>query len=56
MSKSKDFGPGAYDELKGSTVHFTCDFEKPSCFAIAYATPLSYPLPFDGVLFSNHGG
>lgn len=56
MSKSNDFGPGAYEESNGSTVQRTCDCEKPSCFAIANATALSKPLPFEGVLFSNQGG
>lgn len=41
MSKSNFFGPGANEASKGSTVHFTCYFEKPSCLAIAYATALS---------------
>ena len=49
-SKSKSFGPGAYEELNGSTVHFTAARLKPSCFAIAYATALSNPLPFSGSL------
>ena len=35
MSKSKFFGPGAYEELNGTTVHFTSSFEKPSFFATA---------------------
>ena len=35
MSKSNDFGPGAYEESNGSTVHLTSLGEKPSLPAIA---------------------
>jgi hypothetical protein len=35
MSKSKVFLPGRNELLKGTTVHFTCAFVKPSCFATA---------------------
>ncbi len=48
MSKSNFFGPGAYDELNGTTVHFTSFSAKPSWSATAYATALSKPLPLVG--------
>jgi len=38
MSKSKSFGPGAYDFANGTYFHATCPFEKPSTLASAYAT------------------
>ena len=38
MSKSKCFGPGAYDELNGTLVQVTAVGSKPSCLATAYAT------------------
>ena len=56
MSKSKFFGPGAYEELNGTTVHLTSSFEKPSFSATAYATALSNPLPFVGSSSSKYGG
>src|SRR5215208_4619417 len=56
MSKSKFFGPGAYEELNGTTVHLTSDSEKPSFSATAYATALSKPLPFVGSSSSKYGG
>jgi hypothetical protein len=56
MSKSNAIGPGAYDESNGSTTQLTDRGAKPSCFATAYATALSNPLPFAGLLFSKYGG
>ncbi len=56
MSKSNFFSPGAYDELNGTTVHVTSVFANPSCLAIAYATALSKPLPFDGSSSTKYGG
>jgi hypothetical protein len=38
MSKSNGFLPGANALLNGTYVHDTWLFEKPSCFATAYAT------------------
>src|SRR5665213_2081618 len=55
MSKSKCLLPGSKLALKGSWTHTTLDFFTPSSLAIPYATPDSYPLPFEGVLFTNHG-
>src|SRR2546426_352585 len=54
MSKSNDFGPGANELLNGTCVHATSSFEKPSFFATAYATALSYPCPLRGSL-TCHG-
>src|SRR3954469_18299004 len=67
MSKSKLFGPGAYDRENGVYAQRTSPFEKPSCFATAYATADSNPLPVFGSLIfhfdplygvppPNHGG
>ncbi len=50
MSKSNDFLPGAKDLLKGTYVQCTSEWEKPSCFATAYATAGSKPFPVDGSL------
>src|SRR5690242_6363746 len=64
MSKSKDFGPGAYELENGTCFQSTSLLEKPSCFATAYATALSKPCPLRGSLTfhgffgvpPNHGG
>ena len=55
MSKSKSFGPGAYDLLNGTLIHSTWSAVKPSCSATAYATADSKPLPFVGSFWLNHG-
>ena len=53
MSKSNDFGPGAYELSKGSTVHFRWLAAKPGLLAIANPTALSKPSPLDGLLFTK---
>ncbi len=56
MSKSKLFGPGAYEESNGSTTHLTSLGVNPSLAATAYATALSNPLPLAGLLLTKYGG
>jgi bifunctional non-homologous end joining protein LigD len=66
MSKSNDFLPGANDLANGMYVQLTFSRPNPSCFATAYATADSNPLPVDGSLIfhfeplgvppPNHGG
>ena len=48
MSKSKRLGPGAYEELKGTTTQLTWLSVKPSRSAMPYATALSKPCPLEG--------
>ena len=50
MSKSNAFLPGAYDLAKGVYTQLDVRREKPSCFATAYATADSKPLPVEGSL------